>query len=274
MSRAELELEAQSLEPGESIRMVCPFCGGGNSREKSLSLTHREDGALLFHCYRANCSAAGALGGGTSLVRTRPEPKPRRTKDSIEWRLEYIADGPPLWNMNRDLLHVEGVDWDPYEKRYALPIWSPSHVLRGRVLRVPPDDTRKPKVLTIPYLDEPLLSWFGNLCKDAVYVVEDIPSAIRIALRGERAVALNGTHLTTEAEEELDRNATDVIWALDPDALSKAIKWCTRTRVYFRNSGILVIPRDFKDMTEEEVTRCLSEISWPRSSRAEGPLSA
>jgi hypothetical protein len=271
LSRAELELEAQSLEPGQSVRMVCPFCGGGNSREKSLSLTHREDGTLLFNCYRAHCSAAGVLGMPTGLVRTRLVPKPSRTKPNIEDRLVVLPDGVTQWGMDSLLLTQYGVLWDPVTFRYALPVWSPRYNLRGRVLRAVPGYNDQPKALSWMYESGASLAWFGNRALTTVVVVEDIPSAMRLASHGERAVALNGTHMTDESIEELDENATDVVWALDPDATSKAMRWSMATRMYFRRSVVLMIDKDFKDMTEEEVDRWLSEISWPRSSEVGQP---
>lgn len=270
MSRAELELEAATLEPGQSIRMVCPFCGGGSSNERSLSLTHAEDGAILFHCYRAHCGASGALGGARRLKRIATPPpvrKDSRVKENIEYRLRTIPSGflPPCWGMPDFVLHVAGVLWDEDTQRLALPIWGPLGQLRGRVLRVPPGSGVMPKTLTWMYEDVPVLSWWGSPHNESVIVVEDIPSAMRLAHLNYRAVALNGTHLSDDAVEELDSNATNVLWALDPDAVGKAIAWLVRTRMYFNQCSVLNIDKDIKDMTDTEVESWLSNISWLRS---------
>lgn len=262
-----MEFQATELEPGQSVRLVCPFCGGGGTNEKCLSLTHTDDGALLFHCYRANCGASGRLGGSRRLVHTRPKPaKPSRVKENIEHRMECLYFHGRAWGMTAAQLHALGAMYDPETDRLALPIWSPQKILRGRVLRVWPDSKVLPKTLTWLYEDVPVTSWFGENWSGVV-VVEDIPSAMRIARMGYRAVALNGTHMTDDAVEELDRNADSVLWALDPDATSKASAWCMRTRMYFNNSAVMMIDKDFKDMTDAEVSGWLSDTYWLRSSR-------
>jgi DNA primase len=91
-------------------------------------------------------------------------------------------------------------------------------------------------------------------------VVEDIPSALKLGALGYRAVALNGTHLTDEAVSELDKNATSVIWALDKDALRKAMALDKKYRLLFNSTTVLVLHKDFKDQTCKEVDECLSEI--------------
>lgn len=264
--RAALEIEARSLEPGETVYMRCPFCGGGpNERRNSLGLTHREDGALLFHCFRAGCGAAGLLGGPSAFVRTRPQPKPRNTVDPVEDRLEMCKGNMGCWNMTPTDLYEVGIRFDPETQRLALPVYSPSGVLRGRVMRTMPGDTRQPKTLLWMYEDTTPLAWNrGSSHSDQVVVVEDIVSAMRLQLHGQRAVALMGTHLTEAAKEELDNEATDVVWALDWDASNKASRWCMETRMYFHHSAVLLIDKDFKDMTDEEVVKWLSEVSWLR----------
>lgn len=261
MSRLDLALEGQTLQPGESVRMRCPFCHGGPREDKrSLSLTHTEDGALLYHCYRNACGAAGVLGRGSNLVHTRPAPKPSRTKPHIEDRLECVGElMAPAWHAGAEEWDAAGVRWDPATERLALPMYAPDFRLRGRVLRCLPWDDRTPKALTHLYIDEPTLSW-NREPGEYVVVVEDIPSALRLGMFGVRAVALNGTHLTDAAVEELDSATTDVVWALDPDALKKGMEWRQRTRIYFRHSVVLVIDKDFKDMTDEEVLAWRSEI--------------
>lgn len=271
MSRAELELDAQALEPGQSVRMACPFCGGGPDRAKTLSLTHAEDGTLLYHCYRAGCGAGGRLGKG-GLVRTRqPTPRPSRIKPSIEDRLREVQGVGVVWGMGAFTLNEMGVRWDDETQRFALPMFGPTGLLRGRVLRVPPGDSRWPKVLTLPYMDVPVLAW-NRARGEQVIVVEDIPSSLVLEIHGYRAVALNGTHMTEEAIEELDQHATDVVWALDRDAVAKAMRLNASTRMYFGQTAVLVLERDVKDMDYEEVRQCLaSGISWLRSSAAVTP---
>lgn len=265
MSRAELELEAQTLEPGESVRMVCPFCGGGDDRERCLSLTHRDDGTLLYHCYRARCGAGGVLGLNTGAraalgrVGEQLARRASRVKPNIEGQMRELDSDMGAWGLSPSELMGLGVMWNAGTGRLALPVYGPRYLLRGRVLRVLPGDTRTPKALTWMYEEGPSLAW-NRVDGACTIVVEDIPSALKLGGLEYRAVALNGTHMTDEAVAELDRNSTSVIWALDRDALAKAMALDKKYRLLFKNTTVLVLDRDFKDQTFEEVDKCLYEI--------------
>lgn len=55
-------LRPKSYSSGHTERMVCPRCNGGNTREKSLSLTIDPDGdGAVWTCFRGTC---GWTGGG------------------------------------------------------------------------------------------------------------------------------------------------------------------------------------------------------------------
>lgn len=269
MSRAELELDALELEPGQSVRMTCPFC---KANGKTLSLTHKDDGTLLYHCYRASCVGGGVLGKGATYAKP-PAERSSRTKPYIEERLRQPCGNGRVWDLLACELYDEGVLWDPETHRFALPVYTPGCRLRGRVLRVPPGDTRHPKALTWMYEEGPTLAWNRVGRDTVVVVVEDIPSALKLGVRGYRAVALNGTHMTAEAFEELDRNADNVVWALDKDAFAKAQAYHKQYRMYFGESCALLLPKDFKDMGWEEIDECLSETYWGQYSRAGTPTS-
>ena len=45
-------------------RTSCPKCLGGSDKEKSLSVTVREDGEFVYHCFRGSCGFAGGSGTG------------------------------------------------------------------------------------------------------------------------------------------------------------------------------------------------------------------
>jgi len=55
-----IKLEAIELEQGISKRVVCVFCGGGTTHEKSMSLT-RTDDAIVYHCFRDKCKRRGVV---------------------------------------------------------------------------------------------------------------------------------------------------------------------------------------------------------------------
>lgn len=266
-TRASVAAESAGMEAGDTLRIVCPECGGGSSGERSMSVTVKDDGAVLFFCYRASCGARGVLGGSPStisgLVRTS-SPK-YKSKPDISGRLVDCPDSVNFWPKSF------GVKWDPDTGRVALPVYSPTGLVRGWVLRSY-DKGVTPKALSWPTVAEQQLGW--NLEQgNQVVVVEDVPSAIKLAELGVRAVSLCGTHMTTEAMDELIAEAEDVVWALDGDALAKAQSWDKRTRIHFRNTAVILLQKDFKDQTEEEAYECLREISWLRVSAPEKPMS-
>jgi hypothetical protein len=266
VSRAELELDALELEPGQSVRMDCPFC---KQPGKTMSLTHREDGTLLYHCYRASCVGGGVLGNGIATYRApRTTPLASRAKQNIEAELRWPEGSGECWGFYVADLIAAGVMWHDLTQRLALPVYAPDFRLRGRVLRCMPGDSRTPKALMWMYENGPTLGW-NRVRGDTTVVVEDLPSCLKLGECGYRAVALNGTHMTEEAIQELDRNTTNVIWALDRDAFAKAQEHEKQLRLYFGKSMTLLLERDFKDMGWKEIDECLSETYWGQSSEAE-----
>lgn len=275
--RAAVAAEAAELEPGDTVRVVCPACGGGRSRERSMSITAAEDGAVLFLCYRASCGARGAIGGSptriANLVRTRQ--RKYKVKEDPSYRfVEFM--GPPYPCMG-EVEHYEledfGCAWDPETGRLAMPVYSPVGRVRGWVLRAL--DGRLPKTLAVPTAAEPQLGWNKTYRNpEQVVVVEDIPSAIRLGEFGVRAVSLLGTHMTEEAKDELIQEATDVAFALDRDAYAKAQGLARDMRIHFRECTAVLLPKDFKDQTDEEVMGCLTYgVSWLRLSNPERRMS-
>jgi hypothetical protein len=277
--KVELELLGTTLEPGESVRVVCPFCGGGHNAEKSLSLTSQEGGPLLYLCFRANCGARGAL-GGNRLVRARAKPKQGGKQDIFErtestWPPE-VAEGIDRhfasWSLSWSewvspsyTLQNAGVRWDPKTERLAQTVWSYDGRRLGYILRAPYYDKMvRPKALTHRVeVNDPWISFYhapeGGVRPTMIVVVEDIPSAIRLS-DVFHSVALCGTHITDEGIELLAEKYTDITWLLDRDAFAKAMKLAKEYRMLFRNTRVVRPARDPKDMTVEEFNECLREI--------------
>lgn len=262
--RIRIAAETAGMEPGDSVRIQCPECGGGTSGERSMSVRVADDGAVLFLCYRASCGARGVLGGSpsklVSLVSTK-QPT-HKVKPDPTSRLVLTLDLP---------YEYFGTMYDPDTNRVAFPVLSPSGTRRGWVLRSY-DNAVTPKVLTVPTSPEVQLGW-NRVQGTQVVVVEDIPSAAWLETVGVRAVALQGTHASSEAIDEIVEEAEEVVWALDADAFSKAQKWDAATKIHFRRSAVLLLTKDIKDQTREELITCLQEISWLRVYAPEKPTS-
>ncbi|MQL75534.1 hypothetical protein Taro_007925 [Colocasia esculenta] len=58
----EQGISCDSCKLGQYTKLLCPKCGGGNSKERSFSLFIREDGQLaMWSCFRAKCGWRGYL---------------------------------------------------------------------------------------------------------------------------------------------------------------------------------------------------------------------
>lgn len=260
-ARDEVRLLAIDLGEGEQTREVCPFCGGGSSKEKSLNVTVR-DGAILYNCHRASCpDGHGALGsnGVVRITRNRTrKPKGTRYEGELvplteEWH-DYLGNkvGFDEWHLKESgaMLAVE-------ENRVAYPIYGPMGVRRGWSLRSY-EQFCEPKSRT--HMDDPSavhLSYYRSCGTSTVLIVEDIPSAVR-ASRYIDAVALLGTACPIEYAAEIREHYAHVVWALDEDATFKALSLSRQHTLLFESSRVLVLQEDLKDLEEEELCDLLS----------------
>lgn len=260
--RAQLALDAAALEPGTSVRMVCPFCGGGSSNEACMVLTHADDGALLFVCHRAHCGASGRLGGGPVL--RRPDARPSRTNSVPEGTV--LVDLPPAvqaeirrqWHFD-----IPPLSWGWVEQwqRVMMPVRSPKWKHRGWCARALDRGRRGAKTLQYRETEEgPFIHWTGD-SSAVIVVVEDIPSAERLAQNGYRACAILGTYIDDEAQVEIVREAqreqAAVYVALDRDAAHKTFAY-TATLGMLVPAYALLLPKDFKNMTDTEISDCMN----------------
>lgn len=259
-ARAQLALEGAILEPGESVRMVCPFCGGGTSKEKTLVLTHRDDGALLFVCHRSACTGRGHLGGGLGVgplvgayavrqpqraapVATEVVDLPDSIRADLQGRLRFVTF-PSHWK------------YAPALNRVMQPVLSPKWERRGWIARSYAGAV--PKTLSYKeVLDQPYLHWAFGRNGTHVMVVEDIPSAERIAEAGQIGCALMGTHCANDCLDEIvDVVRTGpriLVIALDRDAMKSAFKIYNSLCLRVKDVATRVLEKDIKDMTQEEL---------------------
>lgn len=257
MSVAEIQLEGAHLEEGESTRVVCPFCAGGSSKERSCNITAM-DGGLLYNCHRASCLKRGATGDRRNFIRIkRDEPRKARITPyteplealSQEWE-EYLEQqiGWSEWHRS-----TGRAMYAPTDDRVAYPIYSPLGTRRGWVLRSY-DPSERTKALTRMDVEEPHLSWYRKANTLHCVIVEDCPSAVRAA-RYADTVALCGGGLGLDYAMEIAAYYTRVVWALDADATGQAVRLCNKFRLMFELSHVQILQEDVKDMDEPSVAR-------------------
>lgn len=90
LAEAGIQTGRTPPRPGSDVKLLCPACGGGKSREQSLSVKVDADGmGAAWHCFRGNCpggplvpgsgrieSAEGRRRSDEPVRRERAEPKP------------------------------------------------------------------------------------------------------------------------------------------------------------------------------------------------------
>jgi hypothetical protein len=248
----EIKLMASLLAAGETHRGECPECG----KRDTFTVTADDEG-FVYNCYSANCSLSGGSGTrGRSLVAPEKHLSCNRYSPFLE-PLEELNDEQRLQLDERigftaEHIALSHVRWCTSQRRYAFPIFSPLWERRGFVLRS--YEGRYPKALTHMERDTNLLGWFRQDVRDTrVYVVEDIPSAVRLSFLGRMAVAMCGGSVGPDAVRELAEQAAEVVWAFDEDATRKALDHHKKYRVWFSHSSVQPLERDIKDMTDTEI---------------------
>jgi hypothetical protein len=245
------------LKDGETLRINCPFCGGSNT----FTIT-RKDGARVWNCYKASCTASGGSGDTRSLdslknrlkaplgpingtIRINPSPVPRIVSgienhpDVIEY-LESVHSLPAI------LRGLAQASYAPKENRVLF--WTNEG--RGAVGRAL--DGRKPKWKV--YGDATGLFKCGT--GPTAVVVEDAASACAVGiLEGYTGVALLGTHLDGLKKRQL-MSFDRVIFCLDNDASRKSISLVRKLEAYVPTT-IRFLRDDIKWMPTEKVKELL-----------------
>ena len=137
-----------------------------------------------------------------------------------------------------------------------LPILDPRGYARGHDLHNWAKGIDRKSIVYPHQATGPMSSWHQQHTESprTVVVVEDIMSAIRIArLERHTGLALLGTSLGPDKLEELmSVNPAQVIIALDADATKTAYDMAWDNKLLFRRIRVVKLPRDIKDMRDDE----------------------
>lgn len=240
-----IKLAALSLPEGNTMRMVCPSCGGRGTMAVS-----RVRGSLRWKCHRARCTAAGVAGSryeGETRQRAPEEVCVASTKLPEDVRAWLCS----RYELEPETLVEEGVTYWAEKGRVLLPIRSQTGTRYGYVARAVVSDYTGPKAVNV--IQDTL--WDGGAFtrtsadSTSCIVVEDLFSAYAVAEFGYAGVALVGTHVTAGLEEALVRY-DEIIVALDADATDKAA--ATVRKLQYLNVRQLPLYKDIKDMSVSE----------------------
>lgn len=255
---SDVILSAEALSLGETVRIHCPTCRGNRP---TLTITRQDDGSIVWNCYRASCDERGGRGGHRSHAAKSLIGKERKRKITPyegdirvlhEDERQFLAD---TIGWDETCMDIGRAKWAEDEDRYAFPVYDPMGKRRGWVMRTWAE-TWKPKALTRMDVDEPHLSWYRLRPQRELWIVEDIPSAVRAA-KYVNSVALCGTGCGPDYALEIAAHQNAVVWALDADATAHAIRLHNKHRALFNSSRVRPIPCDLKDMDEDQLKEVL-----------------
>lgn len=100
MAEAGINLGKTRLAAGRSVKVRCPSCGGGKTREDSLSVKLDDDGrGLAWHCFRATCQGGKLIPGSGRIAEAQANREQRDGRDDmptqrvvVQPRVEPIED--------------------------------------------------------------------------------------------------------------------------------------------------------------------------------------
>ena len=268
-TRAAISLEGAALERGATIKMVCPFCHGGQSGEAKFYLTKDYDtGILLYCCHRASCGRSGRLGGsGVGAVAPAPAVKKFQPWDDSWFTKLVRQDGKTLKHISDYLNKYPWTDqfrelaWDTLTNRLATPYHDPRGYKRGYILRSLSGKT--PKTLVARLCEQPVIDWYRpHAYTRTLVLVEDQQSAARLCGSEIESVALLGcTPSDDMLTEVLSQKHPAIAVALDPGAEAAAFKIQKRLSGLVPTS-VMLLRKDIKDMSGEEYNSWLESYGY------------
>lgn len=92
---ADAGIRLKSYSPGRSSKLTCPRCGGGRTREPSLSVTVHDDGkGAVWKCHRSKCGwqASGRTDDTAPIARERPIRRPDVHAGDVQIRPDWLYE--------------------------------------------------------------------------------------------------------------------------------------------------------------------------------------
>lgn len=250
------------INESDNVTIDCPFCGG----RKKFTIT-KQNGTLLWNCYRASCTASGAYRAGfkygeikqrmnTGSItgkKTRPLPEMLSNPDHHDFVTKYIRDNNCMAAYESGAVDIR---YAPKDNR-CLFMMNDGTGAVGRHM-----GTRLPKWMS--YGDTTGILAVGN--KPTAVVVEDAASACSIyATNKYTGVALLGTNVSSK-QRILLRRYKSVIICLDNDAKKKSILALSRIQGMVPTT-VRFLPKDPKYYEKEELIERLEENESAWNSR-------
>jgi len=236
------------IKEGERKILTCPACGGF----KKFSL-RKEDGSLLWNCFRASCNVKGISRGRLPIDKTKsklnkesttasvgkPLPEITTSVENHEAAMDYLRSVNSLEAYQNNLIDIK---YSPSDERV---VFYGTHGAVGRTLK-----PYGPKWVTYGDVSEGITVGIG----DTAILVEDTPSACSISrIPNMVGISMCGTTLTSNLNAKLNKY-TNVYLMLDKDASSKSIKIVKNQN---RKVKMRIPSNDLKYLSQDQIKRLL-----------------
>ena len=269
-ARDYVALEYGSLAVGErKSGQLCPSCNGGSGKEKSFAVI-RGQHVLSFVCFRASCQFRGTIrltSGGSAAVHQEDErPKVSAVVASQlppKWE-EYLSN---LFSIEQGMFtwakwkYTDSYNGNPHP-RIGMPIIGPDGETRGITWRS--YSGQKPKALIEKLLPtEEMMCWYrARRHGRSLVIVEDQPSALRVASQGVDALALCGVLLTLRRIQEIKAQGYDhILLCLDDDATRVAVTHAVEFKARLPQLRVYKLSEDIKNMSPENFELFIQEVT-------------
>ena len=264
MQRVNDYLETLDIKEGMQHRSNCPMCGGKNTFTAT-----KEDGILIYNCYKLGCKTRGFLSIGLDFEelqrRLRAMDYEKRREEPlgpIVWP-EYVVEPSPEHTLlkrfaNRWDLDLEDMMYDVKDRRAVFPIRKKGLLIdaAGRAL-----DGALPKWYRYTGAADVYTHVVGK-SNGIVIIVEDIISAITAAklFPGLTGMAILGTQMSSKHVEYLE-DYYRVLIALDPDALNKTIQFKREVEAWTGlKTKALKLEDDLKYKVQSDIQKLRNEV--------------
>lgn len=265
-----VELEAQSLQIGQSWYIDCPACG----RQKKMGISRILEG-VLYNCFSTSCGEKGFTGSNYqgSPKATAPVanprwvgvPEPITLDDDLFFRTAFGVKLVDRWPRENVLWNVQVTPND----EYLFPIHNAKGSRIGEVIRQPvwsKHDCHRvgrqwmPKARTYIAAGQPKIDVVRG-DPNILVLVEDQISAVKVQqTTGFTGVALLGNDISADSTMALTKfNPTAVLLWLDPDMREHSYRLAAKVGGIFRDFRVIHSEEDPKETPRDEIRSLLSE---------------
>lgn len=241
----------KGIESGDG-RVLCPVCGGGSTKERSLSILPTEHiGLTKLTCWRSTCGFWGYVTApGVEFVSKRMhEPRPFN-EDTIPLQGEQLSKLQLDYGLDKAVMHAR-----PFRLLRDNPdtLVYPVRDQYGREIGHATRTLSKPKrCMTYKQTAGVFMDFWRSVSAGApTVIVEDCLSACRLRGLNFDAVALLGTNMSAaDAKAIASFHDGEVYIALDADAWDKSMKYVSK---YAHILTMIPIPLtlDIKDIQDD-----------------------